>query len=212
MSHLLLRLRLPQMTVNISQLVLAIVVFSWFTTTVFIIDSYRRQLIRRINFLEIEVKRAEDLQISFRNFKETYQEELWAKIPLFAAEMEQDIKDDLQAGLWDLVNSSSIDLGVQIPVEIEQEEEDDYNSEELKDPNCPWYEEDNDFEQFDTNNVTSKINTQDDKFLLGVFPYGPNNQMRGFRDTITLAIKLNRTVVLPKCITRGLYFMTINII
>ena len=42
-------------------------------------------------------------------------EELWAKIPLFAAEMEQDIKDDLQAGLWDLVNSSSIDLGVQLP-------------------------------------------------------------------------------------------------
>ena len=33
---------------------------------------------------------------------------------------------------------------------------------------------------------------------IGVFPYGPNNQMRGFRDTITLAIKLNRTVVLPK--------------
>ena len=109
------------------------------------IDSYRRQLVRRINFLEIEVKRAEDLQISFKNFKETYQvqgsllkvlleqnfflifeaveltnlistiEELWAKIPLFAAEMEQDIKDDLQAGLWDLVNSSSIDLGVQLP-------------------------------------------------------------------------------------------------
>ena len=197
MNHLLQRLRVPK-TVNISQLVLAIVVFSWFTTTVFIVDSYRRQLIRRINFLEIEVKRAEDLQISFRNFKETYQEELWAKIPLFAAEMEQDIKDDLQAGLWDLVNSSTIDVGVQIPIEVEQEEEDDYNSEELKDPNCPWYEEDNDFETFDTNDVPSKINTQEDKFLLGVFPYGPNNQLRGFRDTITLAIKLNRTVVLPK--------------
>ena len=98
--------------------------------------------------------------------------------------MEQDIKDDLQAGLWDLVNSSSIDLGVQLPKvksltverdltylliqpETGDEAEDDYNSEELKDPNCPWYEEDVQFESFDENNVTSKINTSE-KFLLGL--------------------------------------------
>lgn len=30
-----------------------------------------------------------------------------------------------------------------------------------------------------------------------VLPYGPNNQLRGFRETIILAIKLNRTVVMP---------------
>lgn len=36
-----------------------------------------------------------------------------------------------------------------------------------------------------------------DRFLFGVFPYGPNNQLRGFRDTVTLAIKTNRTIVLP---------------
>ena len=99
---------------NISHLVLGIVVFSWFTTTVFMIDSYRREIMKRLNYLEIEVKRAENLQISFKNFKETYQEELWSKMPLFAAEMEQDIKDDLQAGLWDLVNSTT-DLGIQLP-------------------------------------------------------------------------------------------------
>ena len=35
------------------------------------------------------------------------------------------------------------------------------------------------------------------KFLMPVLPYGPNNQLRGFRETIILAIKLNRTVVMP---------------
>ena len=33
------------------------------------------------------------------------------------------------------------------------------------------------------------VKTNPDKYLLGVFPYGPNNQMRGFRDTI-LDLKL----------------------
>ena len=36
-----------------------------------------------------------------------------------------------------------------------------------------------------------------DKFLLNLSPFGPNNQFRGFRDTIILAYYLNRTVVLP---------------
>ena len=35
------------------------------------------------------------------------------------------------------------------------------------------------------------------KFIMPVLPYGPNNQLRGFRETIILAIKLNRTVVMP---------------
>jgi len=35
------------------------------------------------------------------------------------------------------------------------------------------------------------------KYLIPVLPYGPNNQLRGFRETMILAIKLNRTVVMP---------------
>ena len=36
-----------------------------------------------------------------------------------------------------------------------------------------------------------------DKFLINCSPFGPNNQLRGFRDTILMAIYLNRTIVLP---------------
>ena len=48
---------------------------------------------------------------------ETYQEELWGKMPQFAAKLEKDIKDDLAAGLWEMVNST-IDLGVQLPQRV----------------------------------------------------------------------------------------------
>ena len=34
-------------------------------------------------------------------------------------------------------------------------------------------------------------------YLINVSPFGPNNQLRGFRDTIILAIYLNRTIVMP---------------
>ena len=37
-----------------------------------------------------------------------------------------------------------------------------------------------------------------DFFVLPILQNGPNNQLVGFRETIFLAIKLNRTVVLPK--------------
>lgn len=36
-----------------------------------------------------------------------------------------------------------------------------------------------------------------DKFLINLTPFGPNNQLRGFRDTVLLAIYLNRTIILP---------------
>ena len=44
---------------------------------------------------------------------------------------------------------------------------------------------------------TPLYNLRRDKFLVNVSPFGPNNQFRGFRDTVLLAIHLNRTLVLP---------------
>ena len=107
----------------------------------------RREIYQKLSHLEAEVKRAEDLQINFKNFKETYQEELWGKMPKFAAQIEADIKDDLTAGLWEMVNST-IDVGVQLPQNpglapgIAPPPSDDYDADDGKDPNCPWYEED----------------------------------------------------------------------
>ena len=42
------------------------------------------------------------------------------------------------------------------------------------------------------------FNLRRDKFLIAVPIYGPNNQMNGIQESIGLAIKLNRTFVLPK--------------
>ena len=66
---------------------------------------------------------------------------------------------------------------------------------EGQDPECPWYNDDKTFEEFDSTHVDSVIKADSEKFLLGVFPYGPNNQMRGFRDTILVSknIKLHLT-------------------
>ena len=36
-----------------------------------------------------------------------------------------------------------------------------------------------------------------DHYLINLSPFGPNNQLRGFRDTFILAILLNRTIVMP---------------
>ena len=36
-----------------------------------------------------------------------------------------------------------------------------------------------------------------DHYLINLSPFGPNNQLRGFRDTLLLAIYLNRTIVMP---------------
>ena len=68
-------------------------------------------------------------------------------------------------------------------INVIREDEGDYDSDENRDPNCPWYKEDTLFDHFAENNITSTIVTGE-KYLLGVFPYGPNNQLRGFRDTI----------------------------
>ena len=89
--------------------------------------------------------------------------------------MKEQLKDDENASIFD----SSIDVGVQLPVEMEPTEEF-----ENQDPECPWYNDDKDFEIFDSKKVETIIESNSEKFLLGVFPYGPNNQMRGFRDTI----------------------------
>ena len=41
-------------------------------------------------------------------------------------------------------------------------------------------------------------NVRKDHFLVNVSPFGPNNQLRGFRDTLMLSIYLNRTIVIPQ--------------
>ena len=42
-----------------------------------------------------------------------------------------------------------------------------------------------------------KYKTRDDKFLIPFLNWGPNNQIRGFQETLILAIKLNRTICIP---------------
>merc|ERR1712050_260760 len=39
--------------------------------------------------------------------------------------------------------------------------------------------------------------TRRDKFLIPLIAWGPNNQLRGFREAAILAIKLNRTLCIP---------------
>ena len=36
-----------------------------------------------------------------------------------------------------------------------------------------------------------------DHYLVNISPFGPNNQLRGFRDTLLLSVYLNRTIVIP---------------
>jgi len=42
-----------------------------------------------------------------------------------------------------------------------------------------------------------RIKLDPNKFLTPLLTYGPNNQQRGFRETVFLAVKLNRTIVPP---------------
>lgn len=42
-----------------------------------------------------------------------------------------------------------------------------------------------------------KYQMHSDKFLVPILLWGPNNQIRGFAETIFLAIKLNRTILIP---------------
>jgi len=42
-----------------------------------------------------------------------------------------------------------------------------------------------------------KYQTRKDKFLIPLIAWGPNNQLRGFREAAILAVKLNRTLCIP---------------
>ena len=52
--------------------------------------------------------------------------------------------------------------------------------------------------EIDPSAIKPKYQLNPDKFLLGIFPFGPSNQFHGFRDTVLMAIFLNRTLILPK--------------
>lgn len=45
--------------------------------------------------------------------------------------------------------------------------------------------------------VTPLYETRRDKFLIPLIAWGPNNQLRGFRESAILAVKLNRTLCIP---------------
>ena len=57
---------------------------------------------------------------------------------------------------------------------------------------CPYSEPEESWRD-----VVPELNIRRTHYLLNLSPFGPNNQFRGFRDTIILAYYLNRTVVLP---------------
>ena len=46
--------------------------------------------------------------------------------------------------------------------------------------------------------ITPKFQTQPDKYILPSLLWGPSNQLLGLRESIALAIKFNRTLILPK--------------
>ena len=57
---------------------------------------------------------------------------------------------------------------------------------------CPYSEPEQSWRD-----VEPELNIRRTHYLLNLSPFGPNNQFRGFRDTIILAYYLNRTIVLP---------------
>ena len=59
--------------------------------------------------------------------------------------------------------------------------------------NCPMWEPD--WEAL--KDVQPQVTLDPEKYLIPILTYGPNNQLRGFRETIFLALKLNRTIVPP---------------
>ena len=74
------------------------------------------------------------------------------------------------------------------PTELPTEASPIKNSLALSCPNftIPWEEY-----------IVPKINLRNDHFLTAAFMYGPNNQLRGFRETVMLSIILNRTLIIP---------------
>ena len=64
--------------------------------------------------------------------------------------------------------------------------------------NCPFELNSNYADSNTLKKIKPLLNSiRRDHFLLNLSPFGPNNQLRGFRDTLILAIYLNRTIVLP---------------
>ena len=130
----------------------------------------RRQIIKRINYLEVEVG-VEDLQVNFKNFKETYQE-LWGKCRCWRQNGTRERTTCRRvSGRSEPKRTWS---GVQIPT---AEVDKGGHTMESQDPHCPWFEEDTRFDSFSSEKVESKIETDKERFLLGIFPYGPNNQL-----------------------------------
>ena len=64
--------------------------------------------------------------------------------------------------------------------------------------NCPFELNSNYADSNELNTIKPILDSiRRDHYLLNLSPFGPNNQLRGFRDTLILAIYLNRTIVLP---------------
>ena len=74
---------------------------------------------------------------------------------------------------------------------IEEEIDEEEPDEQSIDTKCP---------NFDVDwriRIEPKYNLRKDYFITPVFTYGPNNQLRAFRESILLAIFTNRTLILP---------------
>ena len=91
------------------------------------------------------------------------------------------------------------DLSVKTPEEIKYENDLRSNLYNPFDPEmyttggiCPYSEPEQSWRD-----VEPELNIRRTHYLLNLSPFGPNNQFRGFRDTIILAYYLNRTIVLP---------------
>ncbi|CAG5104209.1 Oidioi.mRNA.OKI2018_I69.chr1.g1144.t1.cds [Oikopleura dioica] len=89
----------------------------------------------------------------------------------------------------------------EIEAEIEEvfEDEDDFDESSSSDipENCPLSEKYTE-KEFSLDPLKAKYPTRNDKFLTTVLMNGPNNQLVGLRETIFMAIKLNRSYILPK--------------
>merc|ERR1719454_3581 len=66
---------------------------------------------------------------------------------------------------------------------------------------CPFDMEENWLEK--ARNIEPAHPVRETHYLLNVSPFGPNNQYRGFRDAVMLALYLNRTIVLPPFFKHG---------
>ena len=77
----------------------------------------------------------------------------------------------------------------------DEEDFDESSSSEIA-ANCPLSEKyaENEFKM----DIKAKYPTRSDKFLTSVLMNGPNNQLIGLRETMFIAIKLNRSYILVR--------------